>query len=310
MDITHIEKKATKQENQYWDIKYFSSARMAFQAMLKAYGEDGPFTLLLPMYIGISPKEGSGIYDPVCTLGIKHVFYRFGARLEIDLKDVQEQLQKIPGRKAFLLVHYFGYVDPAYQQLLTLLKEQDVLVIEDCAHALYTHLVDGKCGQSGCVFYSFHKMLPFAAGGAAATTRTDWPWWKRFSSQQEAYPYYQYHWKHIADKRKQNALYWEQLLQEDMRIELLRPSSHYHGQTPQSLPILLKRADRYSVYLELNRLGYGTISLYHTMIPPISKINDETIRQISSSILNLPVHQDIGEKEIKEMYSILVTLLG
>ncbi len=77
----------------------------------------------------------------------------------------------------------------------------------------------------------------------------------------------------------------------------------------EAFPVLLNSANRYQVYLEMNRLNYGVISLYHTMIEPINNINNIKIQEVSDKILNLPVHQDIGKEEIYEMYDALVELL-
>ena len=304
-----IEKKALNKVNGYWDMKFFRNARTAFLNLLAAYRQEGEFTLFLPMYIGISPNEGSGIYDPVCELGIPHVFYRFGEHLEVDVECLEKQLQDVSGRKVFLSVHYFGYVDPAYQDIIRLLRKYEAFIVEDCAHALYTHLIDGSCGQGDCIFYSFHKMLPFGAGGGIATTWVESGWWKQICSENMEYGYYKYNLKQIADIRKRNAVRWEMLLEGDERFRILRPASLYHNQTPQSFPVLLDGFDRYQVYLELNRRGYGVISLYHTMIEPIQEIGEQNIMRISGTILNFPCHQDVGQHNIDEMHYVLVSML-
>ena len=305
----NIEKKALKRGNEYWDMKFFRNARTAFLNLLYAYRQEGDFTLFLPMYIGISPNEGSGIYDPVCKLAIPHVFYRFREQLEVDVDCLEKQLQDVSGRKVFLLVHYFGYVDPAYQDIIRLLRKYETFIVEDCAHALYTHLIDGSCGEGDCTFYSFHKMLPFDEGGSIATTGVESSWWKRICAENTESDYYKYNLKQIADIRKRNAARWEMLLEGDERFCILRPAFLYQNQTPQSVPVLLNGFDRYQVYLELNRRGYGVISLYHTMIEPIQKIREKNSMRISSMILNFPCHQDIGERDIDEMYYELINVL-
>lgn len=304
-----IEKKATKINNEYLEYKYFSSARNALFRILESLAAEGTYTLFLPMYIGYSPKEGSGIYDPVCRLRIPHVFYPFNENLEVDISCLEDLLCKVSGNKVFLFVHYFGYVDPSYKQLIYMLRQHNVMIIEDYAHAFYTHLVDGKCGEGDCGFYSFHKMLPFPDGGAAVTSNPESIWWKQVVSEQEPYPFYHYNLKKIADKRKKNAECWEQRLESDERIKILRTQTDYKNQTAQSFPILLKGADRFRVYTQMNDLGFGTISLYHTMIDPIQHLNNVNTLRISRSILNLPVHQDIGEEEIQSMYEALTEII-
>lgn len=300
-----IGKKAILKDNYYQDMKFFSSAREALKSVLQVcYNQE--YTLFLPGYIGFSPREGSGIYDPVCELGLKHVFYSFTENLTIDIDKLILQIEEAKGNKVFLLVHYFGYVDTNYNKLISVLKRNNFFIIEDAAHALYTHLVDGQCGQGNCIFYSFHKMLPFQNGGAICTADFKGDWWGHIVSKEKEYPFYKYNLKYIAEKRKENALYWEELLKDNQRLKILRPSQEYIGQTPQTFPILLNFANRYEVYLIMNQLNYGVISLYHTMVAPIQEINEPNINRISETILNLPVHQDIGRKEIIEMYNELI----
>lgn len=304
-----VEKKPTDNRNFSYGIKFFASARLALKKTLLAYRKcKGEFTIFLPEYIGRSPKEGSGIFDPVCELKLNHVFYSFTDDLTIDVCKLRQQLKGVKGRVVFLMVHYFGYIDPNYDELILLLKKNDVFIIEDGAHAMYTHIVDSKCGLGNCILYSFHKMLPLADGGAVLTKDFSDEWWNKIVSEEKIYPFYRFDLVGISQKRKNNALLWYKLLEGSSRYRILRERDFYVNQTPQSFPILLKCADRYEVYKEMNRLGYGVISLYHTMIEPIKKINSLQIKLISETILNLPVHQDIGEKEILEMYDILIKL--
>jgi len=300
-----IEKKAVLKENDYQDIKFFPNARQALKSVLQVCCRQ-EYTLFLPGYIGFSPKEGSGIYDPVCELGITHVFYSFTENLTIDIDKLIFQIEEVKGNKVFLLVHYFGYIDENYKKLISVLRENNFFIIEDAAHAFYTHLVDNQCGKGDCIFYSFHKMLPFESGGAVCTTDFKSDWWNQITSNENEYPFYKYNLKHIAEKRKENAFYWEKLLQGNSRLQILRPSEKYLGQTPQTFPILLTFANRYDVYMIMNQLNYGVISLYHTMVQPVQKIHELNVSKISDTILNLPVHQDIGREEIKKMYDELV----
>lgn len=306
----YIEKKPSDKKNYFYEIKYFSSAREALKKVLQAYAQEEDDTILLPSYIGWSPNEGSGIYDPIRELQINHVFYSFQKGLIIDIDRLKCLLKTISGRKIFLLVHYFGYVDPRYIELISLLRQDEVFIIEDAAHALYTHLVDGTCGLGDCIIYSFHKMLPFGEGGAICSQNITESWWKKIVSEKDDYPFYKYQLNLIAKKRKENALYWEKLLENSEKVDILRKAADYGNQTPQTFPILLNNGDRYEVYQVMNRLGYGIISLYHTMIEPIADIKDIVINGISNHILNLPVHQDIGEDEIQKMYDVFVKIVS
>ncbi len=297
--------------NYCYEMKCFSSAREALRKLLQEYirgGEDT--TILLPSYIGWSPNEGSGIYDPICELGLKHTFYSLAEGLVIDINNVKRLIKMINGRKMFLLVHYFGYVDPRYKELIYLLRQEGVFIIEDAAHALYTHFIDGLCGLGDCIIYSFHKMLPFSGGGAVCTKNITESWWNRIIPEEKEYPFYKYELGSIAAKRKENALYWEKLFKSNKSVELLRRSEEYKNQTPQTFPVLLNHGDRYKVYQNMNNLGYGIISLYHTMIKPIADMKDAVIDRISNNILNFPVHQDIGIEDMRKMYDVFVEMIS
>lgn len=300
----YVEKKPCDVKNYCFGMKCFLSAREALKETLQAYCDTEDYTIILPGYIGWSPKEGSGIYDPINELGIRCEFYSFTQQLVIDIDKLKCLLKTIEGRKVILLVHYFGYVDPNYMKIISLLKNEGVFIIEDAAHALYTHLIDNRCGLGDCILYSFHKMLPFHNGGAVCTKYVEEQWWNNIKEKKEVYhyPFYKYDLKKIADKRKENAAYWEELLQENSRVEILREAVVYRNQTPQTFPVLLNNLDRYKVYREMNRSGYGIISLYHTMIKPIVELDDTIIKGIADRIINFPVHQDIGKTEIKRMY--------
>lgn len=305
----NIEKKPCNEKNFCYEMKCFSSAREAFKKVLQAYVQEEDVTVFLPAYIGWSPNEGSGIYDPICEMHIKHIFYSFVEGLIIDIDSVHRLLKTISGRKIFLMVHYFGYIDPGYKELICLLKREGVFVIEDAAHALYTHLIDGVCGLGDCVIYSFHKMLPFSDGGAICTENITEEWWSRIIPGEKDYSFYKYELGLIAKKRKENALYWERLLKNNKKVKILRKAADYKNQTPQTFPILLYEGDRYEVYQQMNRLGYGIISLYHTMIKPIADMKDIVINDISNHILNLPVHQDTEEAEIRKMYDVFTEII-
>ena len=53
-------------------------------------------------------------------------------------------------------------------------------------------------------------------------------------------------------------------------------------------------SDRFKVYLDMNELGFGVTSLYHTLIEPLrDDPRFEESRRLAACVLNLPVHQDV-----------------
>lgn len=77
---------------------------------------------------------------------------------------------------------------------------------------------------------------------------------------------------------------------------------------PQTFPVRLLCGDRFSVYLKMNEKGYGVTSLYHTLIEPLRSGDFTVSEELSFSILNLPVHQDVNADEYHEMLSLLAEL--
>ena len=164
-----IEKSATDKRNSYKPIYFLESARKGERIILDELVENGGYQLLLPAYIGFSAKEGSGIYDPVLASGIEYAFYGMNKDISIDIEDLNSKLElfvKNNKKPVVLLVHYFGYPDDRIAEVVNLCRKNSALIIEDCAHALYTDLIDHKCGEYGdFVLYSIHKMLPYEKGG-------------------------------------------------------------------------------------------------------------------------------------------------
>jgi len=152
-----ITKRAEDSRNCLRPVVAFRSAREAFGAILRGL-EITSGKVLLPAYIGWSPREGSGVFDPVASLGLDYEFYGLNERLRIDLDSLRAALQtgKI---RVVVIIHYFGYVDPCYPEAVRIARQHNVFTVEDAAHAMLTDLVGGVCGRSGdaCI-YSFHKM--------------------------------------------------------------------------------------------------------------------------------------------------------
>lgn len=90
-------------------------------------------------------------------------------------------------------------------------------------------------------------------------------------------------------------------------LSVLRP--FYNHVTPQTFPIVIKKYDRDKLYFELNKAGFGAVSLYHTMIKPIQKEEYKDSVWLSKHIINMPVHQDVSENQIVEMANKLFELL-
>jgi dTDP-4-amino-4,6-dideoxygalactose transaminase len=282
----------------------FPNARSAFQALLQSLQFQHGEQVLLPAYIGWSSREGSGVFDPVANLKLDFSLYRLNARLQIDLDDLTSKLKA--GRvKLVVIIHYFGYVDPNYAAAVEIARRYGAWVLEDEAHALLTDRVGGIAGRLGdaCI-YSLHKMLPLAGGGMLVTTESHQGLMHALVNEPHDEPRIdKYDLFAIAQQRRRNAIHLTRLLShlKDHVIPLwgeLQP-----GEVPQTFPVLILRANRDELYTRLNALGFGVVSLYHTMIQEIRKDDYPESHAISRTIMNLPVHQDVEPGHLDELVS-------
>ena len=161
-----ITKTARNERNFSRFFKRTDTAREAWSEVIEIYRREYPQgKVLLPAYIGWSPNEGSGIFDSVINAGIDFDFYPVDKFLQIDFSEFRKKTES-EFRPLILLVHYFGIVDRQYEAITSWLSGMGHYFVEDCAHAMLTDLIGGRCGRKGKYsFYSLHKMLPMQTGG-------------------------------------------------------------------------------------------------------------------------------------------------
>jgi len=291
----------------------FANARSAFKAILQGLGmRSGCDEVLLPAYVGWSPREGSGVMDPIKELGLNPVFYRTTSRLRIDVDDVSRCLRK--GRaRVLLIIHYFGFPDPGYEQVCQLARENGLVVVEDEAHSMLSDLVGGMCGRLGDFsIMSLHKLLPVPHGGLLvvndAAKSTTWGSFELPRDQSLSnIDFREYDIFSIASHRRRNASRLIELLASVPNVELLMPLSD--GVVPQTLPIVLKVGCRDTVYRLLNAEGFGVVSLYHTMVAEIDHMKHPEAHWLARHILNLPVHQDVNPTLLEPMVDRLCNII-
>lgn len=89
-------------------------------------------------------------------------FYRILENLEIDFNHLKAIAAKA---KLLLIIHYFGFPQ-RMGEIISFCKERDILLIEDCAHALFSRLEGKYLGTFGDYgFFSLRKSLPLLDGG-------------------------------------------------------------------------------------------------------------------------------------------------
>jgi len=293
----------------------FPRAREAFAALIDALSiRKTGGSILLPAYIGWSPKEGSGVFDPIRKSGVAWKFYRVTSTLDIDLDDFTAKIQK-GNTSLALLIHYFGFPAPSARQAASIAKSAGVLVVEDEAHALYSDWVGGVCGRNGdAVLYSFHKMLPVKMGGAISFN-ISFPRQIYKRIQMETVPtnlnYNPTDWDGLAISmmRRRNASFLLSCLKSLRGSVIPLYDTMPTGAVPQTLPVLVKNIDRNTLYEIMNAEGFGVMSLYHTLVKEIPEEVFPESYSISRSILNLPIHQDVEEKYLEAMVRVLTLYL-
>jgi dTDP-4-amino-4,6-dideoxygalactose transaminase len=246
------------------------------------------------------------VFDPVSALRLEPVFYRMDGHLNLDLEHFASQvINQRP--KAALLIHYFGRVDPSAPDACAIARANGVPLIEDAAHALFTVMVTGDAGQLGdATILSLHKMLPVPTGGALLCRPCRAP----RSSPGDVSALFEYDLAGISACRLTNAQRVVDLVRPLAgSIDLLWPS-WLPGHIPHTVPVILRNCNRYEVYQRMNALGFGVVSLYHTLIEQISRREYPMSYEIADRILNLPVHQDVPSECLAPMVETLREVVG
>ena len=291
-------KKKTETDNFSNKRFFFNKARIAFTEILKVLNEGTK--ILLPSYIGINDKEGSGVFDPIRENNIKYDFYSLNEDLSINKEDFNKKI-KDPEVKAVLVIHYFGFMQTDIEKVSQICKDNEVLLIEDCAHSLLSEFKDRSLGSYGDFsFFSLHKFLPMEKGGILQINNKEFiPKFEKSINKNEInhdlpLKFIEFDFKKIANKRCKNYLYLLSRIKEINNIKILYPELS-EGIVPMNFPIFIKNRDQ--VYFHMNEKGIELISLYHRIIDPISE-NYHNSHYISKNITNLPIHQDIRIEDI------------
>jgi len=281
---------------------FVDKARTAFSYILKQIPEN---RILLPSYIGINDKEGSGVFDPIAENNVPYDFYNLNRDLSIDMADFQKKL-KDPKVKAALVIHYFGFVQNDIEKIARICREHKKYLIEDCAHSLLSEYNGRETGAFGdASFFSLHKILPMDGGGMLQinnphlhTDLEDTEHVKLFSK---------FDLRKIAGIRRDNYLYLLEKLKSVSGIEVLYPELP-SGIVPLNFPILLKNKDRDEFYYEMLDFGVELVSLYYRLIEQIGE-EYENSHYLSKHITNLPIHQSVTHHDIDEMVYLIGKVL-
>jgi dTDP-4-amino-4,6-dideoxygalactose transaminase len=291
-----ISNRPTQVTNDKFNFYSFVSAREAFKHIL-SLPENAGKKLLLPAFIGQSDREGSGVFDPVRETKTNYEFYKMDARLNIDPKDFAEKIAKNPSA-IVLFIHYWGFKDPRLEEWKKLSKKNGLVIVEDFAHGLFTFFKEPVVNFD-FGFFSLHKMFAYPDGGILISSQS-LPGLVDYNNK-----FFEFNLADISEKRVTNYKNILEKFKKKMNFHITLIRSDLADNVPQTFPILLSSNTlKDKLYFKMNEAGFGVTSLYHQMINEV----DETFvneRNVSSCILNLPVHQDIKLEDLNEMIILL-----
>jgi perosamine synthetase len=131
--------------------------RGAIALLCRIWGIGTEDEVLLPSY-----NCGSEV-SPFLAAGCRVVFYRVDGQGRIDAEDIRRRTAA--RTRVIYVTHYFGWAQDL-SDTLAWCRERGVLLVEDCAYALFTTGKDGPPGQAGdAAIFSFRKCLPVPHGG-------------------------------------------------------------------------------------------------------------------------------------------------
>ncbi len=136
-----------------------ATGRAALAHLIRVCRWNAGDAVLMPAYVA------EGVIRPFTAAGMRVAFYKLTATLEPDLGDLQRVLTETPDARAVVVVHHFGFEAPV-GRVKQLAMGRGALVVEDCAHALFSRYASGApFGSVGDVaLYSLNKFLPVADG--------------------------------------------------------------------------------------------------------------------------------------------------
>jgi len=297
-----ITKSPSDNINYIQNLIFTSAARVGFRHLLQNLNLKEEGKILLPAYIGITDREGSGVFDPIQEANTQFDFYAINRNLSIDLDDFSKKASSGEFKLA-LIIHYFGFLQSDIKEVIKICKSNNLLLIEDCAHTL-SGMYDGKLlGDYGDYsFFSIHKVLATETGGALKLNNTnfDIPVISEENERMDRETLEQFLKSDIhgiSIKRRENYNYLLGLLSNVDEIEVLYPKLE-EGIVPMNFPIIVKNGKREKLYFKLIEKDITLIALYYRLIEEIDRNKFPISYEISDSILNLPIHQDITDQDL------------
>lgn len=180
------------QFKQYLSVKYafaFNSGRTSLMAILKALDLESRSEVLLQAF------TCNAAVNPILWNGLEPVYVDCDEdNFNINMEDLKRTLRQAQGKKPKVLMvqHTFGL--PAEMvKILEIAKQNNLILIEDCAHSLGAEHYNQKVGTFGkAAFFSFSrdKVISSVYGGMVVTNDPSLGEKLRQAQDELAYPSY------------------------------------------------------------------------------------------------------------------------
>lgn len=153
----------------YLGVKYafsFNSGRSSLFAILKAIDLPKDSGVLLQAF------TCNAVPNPVLWADLEPIYIDCNKKdFNIDIEDLKKKISANYNARAVIVQHTFG--QPAnMDEIVSVAKQNDLILIEDCAHSLGTEYKNQKVGAfSKAAFFSFSrdKVISSVYGGMAVT---------------------------------------------------------------------------------------------------------------------------------------------
>jgi len=139
-------------------------ARNGIWQLIQVLGLEVSETVLVPSY-----NCGAEL-DAVVRAPATVRFYRVDRSARIDFDHLRQAIE--PRTRVVVVTHYFGFAQPELSEIVELCRGHGLVLIEDCAHALYSTYLGRSLGTFGdASIFSLWKTLPMPNGGAVLANR-------------------------------------------------------------------------------------------------------------------------------------------
>ncbi|MBN2281975.1 MAG: DegT/DnrJ/EryC1/StrS family aminotransferase [Candidatus Marinimicrobia bacterium] len=258
--------------------------------------------ILMPAYIGETDAEGSGVFDPVRENCVPYDFYQIKKDLSADLEELKTKIAS-GNFIAMVIIHYFGFIQNDIIEIQSLCRKNNVILIEDCAHSFHSSLKGETIGSWGdLAFFSIHKIIATPDGGYFQINNQsvrvpEMIFMDNYLSSATFEEYIRTDYDMINRIRIQN---YKRYLDNWKEIPGVIPlySNLPDCIVPLNFPIIVQNGLREKLYFKLVDRGIVPISSYYRLIDEIDRELYSVSYELSSSILNLPVHQDTQSEDI------------